>query len=109
KSPRSMPMTTPAALTFVPVDLEIIAAAPGRVVVFAEEGVTLGQAARRVNRLTKGALQRLLDSPAFARMDEGAATDLAWPVGMAAAAVQVVKLGRRTVGEVARQAGVAIG
>ena len=102
-------MTTPTALSFVPVDLDSIATAPGRVVVFAEPEVALDQAARRVNRLTKGALQRFLDSPAFAKMEAGATIDLAWPVGMAATAVQVVKLGRRTVGEVARQAGVAIG
>jgi len=102
-------MTTPAALSFVPVDLEAIAAFEGRVVLFAEAEGTPDQAARRVNRLTRGAVERFLASEAFAKMDEGAVLDLAWPVGMAASAVQVVKLGRRTTGEVARQAGVAIG
>ena len=102
-------MTMPAALSFVPVDLDAITTAPGRVVVFADPEANPDQAARRVNRLTKGALSRFLESEAFAKLDEGGAVDLAWPGGMAAQAVQVVKLGRRTHGDIARQAGVAIG
>ncbi|NCO21015.1 MAG: leucyl aminopeptidase [Rhodobacterales bacterium] len=102
-------MTTPAALSFVPVDLETIASFEGRVVIFAEPGVALDQSARKVNRLCRDAVQRLVDSAAFGKLDEGAACDLAYPAGLAATAVQVVRLGRRSVGDVARQAGVAIG
>ncbi|WP_226780594.1 leucyl aminopeptidase [Oceaniglobus trochenteri] len=102
-------MTKPADLSFVPLDLETIATAKGRVVVFIDPEANLDQAARRVNRLTKGALQRFVESDAFAKLEEGAAQDLAFPVGLEAEAVQVIRLGRRTTGEVARRAGVAIG
>ncbi|WP_108483295.1 leucyl aminopeptidase [Oceaniglobus ichthyenteri] len=101
-------MTTPAALSFVAVDLDAIATAPGRVVVFAD-ATTVNGPAGRVDDLTKGAVSRFLKSDAFEKLDEGAAVDLAWPVGMAADAVQVVKLAPGTTGEAARQAGVAIG
>ena len=54
--------------------------------------------ARRVNRLMRGALERFVESETFSRMHEGEARDLAFPSGMAAEAVQVVRLDRRMSG-----------
>ncbi|MEO1789585.1 MAG: leucyl aminopeptidase, partial [Pseudomonadota bacterium] len=102
-------MTTPAPLTFVPVDLDQIADAAGRIAVFVSASGKLDQTGRRVNRLTRGALERFAESDAFAKMKDGDARDLAFPTGVAADAVQVIKLDRRPDGEAARRAGVAIG
>ncbi len=102
-------MTTPAALTFAAVDLESLAATTGRIVVLVDAAGKLDPGARRVSRLTKGAVERFAASPAFAKLDEGEACDLAWPAGLAADAVQVVKLDRKADAAMARRAGVAIG
>lgn len=102
-------MTTPAAVSFIAAELDAIASAGGRVVVFSDAEGKLDQLARRVNKLMRGALERFLTSPAWEKLEEGDTQELAWPVGMAAEAVQVVKLQRQTVGEVARRAGVAVG
>ena len=91
------------------IDLDLIATFDGRVVVFLPETAKLDQMARRVNKLTRGALLRFAESDAFEKMKNGEARDLAFPTGMVAEAVQVVKLDRRTRGQVARKAGVAIG
>ena len=102
-------MTQPAHLTLAALDLDAIAGVTGRVsVVVGPEG-TLGQAARRINRLTKGALARFVESETFETMSESEAKDLAYPAGMAAEAVQVVKLSNQASVELARKAGAAIG
>ena len=102
-------MTDIPALSFVDIELDAIAGAAGRVVVFVTPSGKLDQTARRVNRLTRGALERFAESDGFAKMKEGDARDLAWPTGLEAEAVQVVKLDRRPAGDAARKAGVAIG
>ena len=102
-------MTAPISLEVTALDLDALAGFEGRVVLFCEPDGKLSQIARRVNRLTKGALERFLGSKAFETLKEGDAADLAFPVGMAADAVQVVKLSRRADASVARKAGAAIG
>ncbi|WP_339691040.1 leucyl aminopeptidase [Celeribacter baekdonensis] len=102
-------MTQPAKLTVVALDLDAIAAATGRVAVVVSPEGTLGQAARRINRLSKGALARFVESDAFEEMAEGEAKDLAYPAGMEAEAVQVVKLSNQASVELARKAGATIG
>ncbi len=77
--------------------------------VFCDAGGKLDTGGRRVNRLTRGALERLVASKAFDKLKPGEAAELGWPSGMAAEAVQVVKLGRRPSAEEARKAGAAIG
>lgn len=89
--------------------IDPIAEAEGRVVIFASPEGKLDKAGRRVNRLTRGALERLLESEAFTSLKEGEAIDMSYPAGMAASAVQVVKLGRRADVLTARKAGAAIG
>ncbi|MEM1361962.1 MAG: leucyl aminopeptidase [Pseudomonadota bacterium] len=102
-------MTAPTVINFKEVDLDAIATAEGRVVVFVSKDGKLDQTARRVNRLTRGALERFATSEAFGKLKDGEALDLAFPSGMAADAVQVVKLSRRPNAETARKAGAAIG
>jgi leucyl aminopeptidase len=102
-------MTTPVQPVFAALALDDIAKAPGRVVVLVGQAGRLDRAARRVNRLTRGALKRFIESEAFAKLKPGDARDLAWPVGMAAEAVQVVRLERRATPLEARNAGAAIG
>ena len=58
-------MTALVQLSVTALDLDAIAARSGRVVVLVSPDGKLGQAARRINRLTKGALARFLESAAF--------------------------------------------
>ncbi|MEM9973040.1 MAG: leucyl aminopeptidase [Pseudomonadota bacterium] len=102
-------MTTPAALKFTEVELDTIAEAAGRITVFVTPSGKLDQTARRVNRLTRGALERFAESDVFAKMGEGDARDLAFPTGLAADAIQVIKLERRADTTAARKAGARIG
>ncbi|MFV0243772.1 MAG: leucyl aminopeptidase [Qingshengfaniella sp.] len=102
-------MTTPLPIRFDPVKLDDLAGLPGRVVVLVSPEGKLDQAGRRMNRLTRGALERFAASKAFADLKPGGAHDLSHPAGMAADALQVVKLDRRAPVDVARKAGVAIG
>ncbi len=99
-------ITTPS---FVPLDIEQIAGAEGRVVVLSEAGDRLDKGARRVDRLTRGALKRLIASDAFAKLEPGDAIEMAWPTGMAAEAVQVVRIDRKMSADAARKVGGAIG
>jgi len=102
-------MTSPAPLEFTALDIDAIAGFEGRVTAFVTPDGKLDQAARRVNRLTRGAVERFADSKVFKGLKEGESRDLAFPAGMAADAVQIVKLERRPDAAVARKAGVAIG
>ena len=102
-------MSTPVIPTFHPVDLDAIANMEGRIAVFVSESGKLDQCARRVNRYTKGALERFAESEVFADMSAGQAHELSFPMGLMAEAVQVIKLDRRPSVESARKAGAAIG
>ncbi len=62
-------MTDIIAPSFIPLDIEQIAGAEGRVVVLSEGGGRLNKGARRVDRLTRGALKRLVASEEFAALD----------------------------------------
>ncbi len=102
-------MTQPIIPTFSEMDLDAIAGTAGRVVVFVPEDGRLDLAARRVNRLCKGAVARFVASDAFAGMKPGEARDIAFPAGLDAVALQVVRLERRRDRAAARKAGAAIG
>jgi len=102
-------MTSPKTAAIIATDIDQIAAATGRVVVFADDSGKIDQGGRRVNKLTRGALERFVGSAAFGKMTPGDAVDLAWPAGMAADAVQVVMLPKKNDVTAARKAGAAIG
>ncbi len=98
-------MTTPINIHFKDVDLDVVAGFEGEVVVFVGADGKLDAGARKVNSLTKKALTRLIDSTAFEKMEAGAAKVIAYPAGIAAQVVHVVKLARRPDVETARKAG----
>ncbi|WP_417524128.1 leucyl aminopeptidase [Marinovum sp.] len=101
-------MTTPAKITFAETELDLVAEAPGRVAVIIDEEGRLDPGARRVNRLTRQALNRFAESKAFADLKFGEMATLASPTGMAADALDVVKLPRRPDVVTARKAGAAL-
>ncbi|MFV2052999.1 leucyl aminopeptidase [Aliiroseovarius sp. YM-037] len=101
-------MTTPREINFKETDLDAIAEWEGRVAVFLGEDGKMDQTARRVNRLTKGALARMADAPGFAKMKLGETKELSWPAGMKAEALIVARLDRRPSTEDARKAGAEI-
>ena len=83
-------------ISIIEPDLNAIAGADGRVVVFLGSDGAMDRLARRVNRLTRGALLRFAESEGFAKMKEGDGRILSFPAGLAASALQVIKLDRRT-------------
>jgi leucyl aminopeptidase len=77
----------------------------GHVVVLVTPDGGMDQATRNANRLTKGAIARLLDSEAFKSAKTGQVFTLAWPAGLAAEALQVLVLPKRVDQTEARKAG----
>ena len=75
-------MTSPASFSIRDTDLEAIAAAEGGVAVFVDGDGKLDPAGRRANRLTRGALDRMLADKAFAKMKSGDVKALAYPTGL---------------------------
>jgi len=102
-------MTNLTVPTFAGLDIDTLATTEGRVVLFLSADGPLDKGARRVNRLTRGAVERVQDSEGFAKMKQGDAVELSMPAGMAAEAVQVVRLDRRASIIDARKAGATIG
>jgi leucyl aminopeptidase len=102
-------MTDLTPISFAATDIDALAARTGRVAVIVTPEGKLEQSARRVNRLTKGAVQRFVDSDGFAKLKPGQVMSMAWPAGMMAAAVDVICLARNHSVDEARRAGAALG
>ncbi|MFC3615942.1 leucyl aminopeptidase [Lutimaribacter marinistellae] len=102
-------MSSQTSIRFAETDLDTIAEAAGRIAVIVPPEGKLDPAARRVNKLTRGALGRLVESARFAKAKPGQVITLAWPAGMAAEAVDVLVLPRRPQPVEARKAGAALG
>lgn len=102
-------MTLPVTPEFSPIAPESLAAAEGRLVLILPPDGRMGAAARRVDRAAKGAVARALSSKAWEKLKPGEAMDLAWPAGLAAEALQLVKLPYRASTDETRKAGAAIG
>jgi leucyl aminopeptidase len=101
-------MSAPLPIAFQPTDLGALAAHPGRLVlIVSAEGKA--RAVAGLDRATRGALGRFLASEAFAKLKPAETAELAWPAGLAAEALVVVKLDPRDAAAVARKAGGAIG
>ncbi len=99
---------TPIHPGFAATDLDAIKDIEGRVSVLVTADGKLDPGARRVNRLTKGALARMVESQRFAKLDEGSVITLGFPSGLAADAVDVVKLPRNADAALARKAGAGL-
>jgi leucyl aminopeptidase len=102
-------MTDLRAISFAETDLEGLASAEGRVAVVVTEDGTLSPGARRLNKLSRGALGRAVESVAWEKLAPGEALSLAWPTGMVADSMDIVKLGRRPSTAEARKAGGTLG
>ena len=98
-------MSSLIPIRFQVTDLDAIATAEGRVAVVIPPEGKLDQAARRANRLTKGAVARLLESEKFEKAKPGQVITLAWPTGMAAEALDILVLPRRGDSTQVRKAG----
>ncbi|CAN5687249.1 leucyl aminopeptidase [soil metagenome] len=101
-------MTAPLQTAFETIGTDAIAGLSGRIALLVDPEGGMGQLARRVNRVTKGAVQRLAQSDAFKRLKPGEGQALHWPQGLAAEAVLVVKLAKRPDAAAARKAGATI-
>ncbi|MEM7709818.1 MAG: leucyl aminopeptidase [Pseudomonadota bacterium] len=101
-------MTTPAAVTFVETDLDSLASADGVIACLVPAEGTLSPEARRLNRLTKGAVKRAVESSAFDKLDAGAALDVAFPAGLDASSLAILKLDRKPDAAKARKGGAAL-
>jgi leucyl aminopeptidase len=102
-------MTTPVKPEFIATNVEALATATGRIVIVVDGDLPSSLAAKRVDRLTRGAVTRFMESDTYAKMKPGDGADLAFPSGLAADALQVIKLGRRVERAEARKAGGTIG
>ncbi|MCW8843293.1 MAG: leucyl aminopeptidase, partial [Rhodobacteraceae bacterium] len=101
-------MAKPVSITFTEVDTSVVSEAKGRVALIVDPEGRLDLLARRINRLTKGALARLIDTKAK-KAEVAEAHVIAFPVGMSADALDVVFLSRRASALEARKAGAALG
>ncbi|MCT4609404.1 MAG: leucyl aminopeptidase [Pelagimonas sp.] len=101
-------MTELRNVSFQAVELDALAETEGRVAVFLPAEGTMSPGARRVNRLSKGAVARVVESDAWEKLAVGQMISLGYPAGMKASAVDLVKLPRRPQVSEARKAGAAL-
>jgi len=102
-------MSHPLPIQFQTTDLEALASQTGRIAILVDGTSPATPAARRLDRLMRGALTRCMASDAFAKLKAGEAQDLAYPGGLAADVLQVIKLPRKVDAAAARKAGAAVG
>lgn len=101
-------MTTPPRLDRAALDLDALAGAGGRVAVLLGPDGALDAAGRRVSELTGGALERFAGHEATRKMKPGDVRELAFPAGMAARGVLVLRLDGEADQEAARKGGAAL-
>jgi leucyl aminopeptidase len=101
-------MTTPITVDFAETDLDALAEAEGKLAILVTPEGKLDPAGRRVNRLTKQAVARLVESDGWEKVKAGQGVALGFPAGLAAKSVMVVKLDRRPSVEDARRAGASL-
>lgn len=101
-------MTHPIAIAAQSLDLTALVTLHGRLAVLLDVEGPLDAPARRIDRVTRGALTRARGSDAFAKLKPGQAMTLAWPAGLAAEAVDVVRLPRRATPADAERAGATL-
>jgi leucyl aminopeptidase len=85
-------MTALTPMSFIETDIDKIAEHVGRVAVTVDAQGKMNPGARRINKLTKGALERLVKSDTFSDLKAGDVLSMGYPSGMAAEAVDVVQL-----------------
>ncbi|SMO38791.1 leucyl aminopeptidase [Ruegeria faecimaris] len=98
-------MSSLVPIQFKAFDVDVMAQTKGRVVIIVSDEGKMNPAARRANRLTRGAVARLVESDRFEKVKSGDVVSLAWPGGMAAEALDILVLSRRADAAEARKAG----
>jgi len=101
-------MTKPIDLRIAELEPAELAALEGEIALFAEPGGRLDPAARRLDRLTRGAVGRAVEAAGFAENGAGKITTLRYPAGLAAGALHIVNLARKADAKAARRAGAAL-
>ncbi len=101
-------MSSLVPIRFEAFDVDAMAQAEGRVAIIIPADGKMSPAVRRANKLTRGAVARLVESDRFEKVKTGDVISLAWPVGMAAQALDIVVLPRRPEADEARKAGAAL-
>ncbi len=101
-------MSSLVPIRFEAFDVDAMAQAEGRVAIIIPAEGKMSPAVRRANKLTRGAVARLVESDRFEKVKTGDVISLAWPVGMAAQALDIVVLPRRPEADEARKAGAAL-
>jgi leucyl aminopeptidase len=101
-------VTAPLKTVFADIDPAGLAAIEGRIAVIVGPDGVLDPVARRLDKLMRGALTRLVAGEAFTKARPASGHVLAWPAGLAAEAVQAVKLARKPTPDEARRAGATI-
>ncbi|NVO55490.1 leucyl aminopeptidase [Rhodobacteraceae bacterium B1Z28] len=101
-------MSSLVPIRFQALDVDAMAQAEGRVVIIIPSDGRMSPAARRANRLTRGAVARLVESEKFGKAKTGDVISMAWPGGMMAEALDVLVLPRRPEHDEARKAGAAL-
>jgi leucyl aminopeptidase len=98
-------MTEVLVPTLAPLDLDALAAHVGRIVLIADGAAPGTPAARKLDRLTKGAVARAMGAEAWGRMKPGEAMELLHLPGIAAESLVLLRLSRKPTAEEARKAG----
>ncbi|WP_112309373.1 leucyl aminopeptidase [Pseudogemmobacter bohemicus] len=102
-------MSHPVQIRFEDAEKGDLTGFAGRIAIFADAAGALSPLARKLDRAARGALSRAVGSEAFAKLKPGEGLDLAFPAGLAADAVQILRLPKRTDADSARKAGALIG
>ncbi|MBR9766272.1 MAG: leucyl aminopeptidase [Rhodobacteraceae bacterium] len=102
-------MTKPVSLRFAETDLDALPGQEGRLAVVVSPDGKLSAPARRVNKLTKGALARMIAAESWQKVKEGEVITLAFPQGLAAEALDVVILSRKPEAALLRRTGAKLG
>ena len=102
-------MTTLPNISVSPIDLDHLQEFEGLIAIFVPESGKLDQSARRLNRHSRGALERFVESQTFSDLKEGDAHLLSYPTGLHATGILVIRLDRRQSPSAERRAGAAIG
>lgn len=101
-------MTDPVKIEFKEMDLEALPAVNGAVAVIVGDDGKLDATARRVNSLTRKTLDRVIAASGWTKAKPGDVMRVAYPAGLSAEALLVVKLGRKPSVAEARKAGAAL-
>jgi len=101
-------MSTLPTIRFSELDLNALSGVEGRLAVLVSPQGEMDAVARRANRLSRGALTRLVGSARFAKAKGGEVLSLAFPAGLAAEALDVVVLEKKASALDARRAGAAL-